>query len=140
LRFPCISGKSKPPHGDEFKKWSKLAMRRIADVEITTTHEYEISYRYEWHCSNPSCSFVVKRHSKSVDTKKHCCGRCQSILIEKKSTSASKRRAQPSAYNLFVKEQSKIIRQKILKQKKTVVQGDVMKECARLWREKKENL
>jgi hypothetical protein len=86
-----------------------------------------------------SCSFVVKWHSKSVDTKKHCCGRCQSRLIEKQSTGASKRRAQPSAYNLFVKEQSKIIRQKMLKQKKTVVQGDVMKECARLWREKKES-
>jgi hypothetical protein len=50
-------------------------------------------------------------------------------LIEKQSTGASsKRRAQPSTYNVFVKEQSKIIRQKMLKQKKMVVQGDERKE------------
>ena len=54
-----------------------------------------------------------------------------------------KKRAPPSAYNLFVKEQSKMVRERMTNAQKAkgvnnprVLQPDVMKECARLWREK----
>jgi predicted SprT family Zn-dependent metalloprotease len=142
-----LEGVSKPPHGKEFKRWASLAMRRIHDVEVTTTHSYEINYRYAWACTNPKCSFLVKRHSRSVDTTKHICGRCKSSLIEVASSSSNgttatpKKQAKPSAYNLFVKDQSKIVRQELMQEQRTrgignptVAQSDVMKECARRWR------
>jgi len=52
-----------------------------------------------------------------------------------------RKKAVPSAYNLFVKEKSQKVRQYLEQQRagtgKKVSQPDVMKECARLWRERK---
>ena len=48
-----IDGVSNPPHGQCFKKWAKTAMRRIPNAIVTTTHSYEIEYRYTW-VSGPS--------------------------------------------------------------------------------------
>lgn len=146
-----LEGVSKPPHGNEFKRWASLAMRRIPDVKVTTTHSYQINYKYAWACVNPSCSFLVKRHSKSVDTTKHVCGQCKGRLIEvdasasNGTTAKPKKKAPPSAYNMFVKEQSKVIRIELHQAqmargvaKPSVAQSDVLKECARKWREHKE--
>ena len=120
-------------------------MAKVPDVKVTTTHSYEIQYKYAWKCIDPRCPFVVKRHSKSVDPKRHCCGRCKGRLVEISPCGASKKKAQPSAYNVFVKEQSKLVRRALVEAQKargvlnpTVAQSDVMKECAKLWREKKQ--
>ena len=43
-----IDGISKPPHGSCFKKWARLAMKRIPGMTVTTTHDYEIQYKYAW--------------------------------------------------------------------------------------------
>jgi hypothetical protein len=43
-----IDGVSRPPHGQTFKKWAKIAMKKIPDVEVTTTHDYQIQYKYAW--------------------------------------------------------------------------------------------
>lgn len=54
-----------------------------------------------------------------------------------------KKKAAPSAYNLFIKEKSKEVRKKLNREHATkgkpgkVPQGEVLKECARLWKEKK---
>jgi hypothetical protein len=55
-----------------------------------------------------------------------------------------KKRAKPSAYNLFVKENSKVLRERMMKEQQRrgvrdpkVSQSDIMKECARLWRAQK---
>ena len=98
----------------------------------------------------------MKRHSRSVDVKRHCCGRCKGKLVEVDANNVSrkvqgpvdktpKKRAPPSGYNLFVKEQSKQVREKLLREKRSqgilnpkVMQPEVIKECARLWREKKQ--
>ena len=143
-----VDGVSKPPHGACFKKWANIVMRRIPGVQVTTTHDYQIQYKYAWACTNPSCNFLVQRHSRSVDLERQCCGRCRGRLIEVDVPDHSskgnvqrtpKKRAPPSAYNLFVKEQSKTVRERLAKsQREKVSQADVMKECARLWREKKE--
>lgn len=91
----------------------------------------------------------MKRQSKSVDVEKHCCGRCKGRLIEVNAGTADsdrtpKKRAPPSGYNLFVKEQSKVVREKLMNIQKAkgkltpkVSQKEVLTECARLWREKK---
>lgn len=100
-------------------------------------------------CSEPGCTFLVKRQSRSIDVKIHCCGRCKGRLVEVEAKTAKtnrteKKRAPPSGYNLFVKEQSKSVRERLMNDQRKegemqpkVPQKDVMKECARLWREKK---
>ena len=144
-----VEGVSKPPHGADFKRWAKIAMSKVpGDVIVTTTHNYEIQYKFNWGCVNHphKCSFTVGRHSKSVDTKRHRCGKCKGKLIELTSDGAPKkqRAQQPlSAYNLFVKEHSKTVREHLIQQQKrsagatTTTQSDVMKEVGRLWREHK---
>jgi hypothetical protein len=43
-----IDGVSKPPHGACFKKWASVSMKRIPGMVVTTTHDYEIQYKYAW--------------------------------------------------------------------------------------------
>jgi hypothetical protein len=43
-----IDGVSKPPHGACFKKWANVSMKRIPGTVVTTTHDYEIQYKYAW--------------------------------------------------------------------------------------------
>lgn len=97
-------------------------------------------------CTKPGCLFLLKRQSRSVDLQKHCCGICKGRLVEvdaktAKTNRTEKKRAPPSGYNLFVKEQSKVVREKLQagggRMNSKVSQSDVMKECARLWLEKK---
>ena len=132
-----FEGISKPPHGTAFKRWAKIAMSKIPDVIVTTTHNYEIQYKFNWACVNPKCSFTIGRHSKSVDIIRHRCGRCRGKLIEVTADGKPKKQAQPSAYNLFVKQHSKAVREQLVKRKPGVTQSEVMKELGRLWREQK---
>jgi len=132
-----FEGVSKPPHGAAFKRWAKMAMSKVPDVTVTTTHSYHIQYRFNWACVNPRCSFTIGRHSKSVDTARHRCGLCKSKLIEVTPDGAPKKTVKPSAYNLFVKQHSKAIRQQLVKRDPNVTQADVMKELGRLWRQLK---
>ena len=133
-----FEGVSKPPHGADFKRWAKIAMSKVPDVKVTTTHSYQIQYRFNWACVNPKCSFTIGRHSKSVDLVRHRCGKCRGKLMEITANGKPKKPAQPSAYNLFVKQHSKAVREQLAKRKAGVTQAEVMKELGRLWREKKE--
>ena len=148
-----VDGCHKPPHGDVFKKWANLSMRKIRDVEVTTTHDYEISYKFAWACTGAKCNVVIKRHSRSVDPATQCCGRCKGKLIEievpgskgdtaKNGKHTPKKARKASAYSLFVKSESANVRKKLAKERsctpKSVSQADVMKEVGRLWRIKKE--
>jgi len=149
-----VDGCHKPPHGHVFKKWANISMRKIRDVEVTTTHDYEISYKFAWACTGANCNVVIKRHSRSVDVNKQCCGRCKGKLIEievpgskgdkaKNGKHTPKKARKASAYSLFVKSESANVRKKLAKERsctlKSVSQADVMKEVGRLWRMKKEN-
>ena len=123
-------------------------MRHIPDVAVTTTHNYEIEYKYTWRCTVPGCNFIARRHSKSVDVTKHLCGKCRGKLYlcngkkggRSSNQSVPSKRVIPSAYNMFVKEKSETIRERMVKEKQQrgvtdpkVSQSDIMKECARLW-------
>jgi predicted SprT family Zn-dependent metalloprotease len=149
-----IDGVSKPAHGPCFRKWAAVATSRVPSIEVTTTHDYQIQYKYAWACTSSGCGFLVQRHSRSVDIERHCCGRCRGRLVEVevpdrsfllpkgsmdlyKTTKKRDTRA-ASDYNLFVKEQSKRVRDRLAKQGRfDVSQAEVMKECARLWQIKK---
>lgn len=54
-----VDGVHKPPHGSSFKKWAVLATRVIGDVEVTTTHDYQIAYKYAWVRDMQEANFVV---------------------------------------------------------------------------------
>ncbi len=145
---------SKPPHGQCFKKWANLAMRRLPGLLVSTTHEYVTnSYKYAWACTNENCDFIIQRHSRSVDVSRHCCGKCAEKLIEvevpdpqslKQKQGAfvftPKQKRKASGFSLFVKEHSNLVRNQLQQRTKgteKVTQQDIMKECARLWRQKK---
>lgn len=94
---------------------------------------------------------MIKRHSRSVDPNKHCCGRCKNKLIEIEVPGSSKdvskagytpKKRKTSEYALFVKEQTPRVRSSLAKERacrpNEVSQADVMKECGRLWRSEKD--
>jgi hypothetical protein len=102
-------------------------------------------------CSSKTCNVVIKRHSKSVDPQKHCCGRCKSKLIEievpsssdaSKSVYTPKQQRKTSEFAMYVKEQTPHVRQRLATERNCksneVSQADVMKECGRMWRSAKE--
>lgn len=91
-----ISGGKGRPHGKEFKDWATRVME-VFGVEVTTTHNYEVEYRFAWECV--ACGKEYKRHSKSVDVERDRCGRCNGRLIQTRP--AVKRM---SGYQIFVKQ------------------------------------
>lgn len=79
-----ISGIKDQPHGCQFKEWGRKCTQAFKHrgVEVTTKHSYQIEYKYIWQCGNEDCGVEFKRHSKSIDPKRHTCGTCRSKLIQ----------------------------------------------------------
>lgn len=147
-----VDGVHKPPHGKVFKNWASKSMRKIKDVEVTTTHDYQISYKFAWACTNAKCNVVIKRHSRSIDPNKQCCGKCMNKLIEievpqkgqdiSNNAFTPKKQRKTSEYALFVKKHSASIREKLARERscspKEVSQAEVMKECGAEWQRRKQ--
>ncbi|KAI0344061.1 hypothetical protein BDW22DRAFT_1355345 [Trametopsis cervina] len=70
-----IDGDPKEGHGKAFKSWASKIMRRRPDIEVTTRHNYEINYPYEWECEN--CAKIYGRYSKSIRPEECRCGTCK---------------------------------------------------------------
>ena len=79
-----VSGIKDQPHGRQFKEWGRKCTAAFADrgVKVTTKHSYQIEYKYIWQCSSEDCGIEFKRHSKSIDPKRHTCGSCRSKLVQ----------------------------------------------------------
>ncbi|KAF6812529.1 sprt family metallopeptidase [Colletotrichum sojae] len=122
-----VNGITGNPHGKEFKAWAVQCSRAFSDrgIEVTTKHSYEIDFKYVWECTE--CGLEYKRHSKSINPDRHRCGSCKSLLKQKKPVprAASK----PSEYQLFFKEQMKVVREEHPKSP----QNEVMKIIAERW-------
>ncbi|KAH8929162.1 hypothetical protein BT69DRAFT_1346131, partial [Atractiella rhizophila] len=124
-----------PPHGPAFKMWAKRIMTVRKDIKVSTTHDYEIRYKYRWRCTNPNCEKIYGRHSKSIDPAKHACGVCQGLLVEisaageVKSSSPRKR----SEYQEFLSNNLKRMKEK----HPALAQGEVMKLLAQEWKNRK---
>lgn len=142
-----ISGVRNNPHGAEFKSWGRKvsAAFQHCGVDVTTKHSYAIEYKYVWECVACGCEF--KRHSKSVDTARHSCGKCKGRLVQTKpvprgaaagtSTDAG---AGPkkSDYQIFVKEHFKRVKSEMAAQGLETQMGRVMEVVAREYRATKE--
>lgn len=125
-----INGIKDNPHGKEFKVWAAKCSKLFGSqgIKVTTKHTYEIDFKYVWTCTTCGCEY--KRHSRSIDLNRHRCGSCKSALEQTKpaprqASTASKL----SDYQLFVKEQMKIIRN----ENPGSQQKDVMKMIADKW-------
>lgn len=79
-----VSGIKDQPHGRQFKEWGRKCTAAFGHrgVKVTTKHTFEIEYKYIWQCSNEECGVEFKRHSKSIDLKRHTCGSCRSKLVQ----------------------------------------------------------
>ncbi|KAJ4338013.1 hypothetical protein N0V95_008186 [Ascochyta clinopodiicola] len=134
------------PHGAEFKAWGRKVSDafRDRDVEVTTKHSYAIEYKFVWECV--SCGYEFKRHSRSVDTKRHSCGKCKGALVQTKPTprgggvgkDGKVGEVKRSEYQIFVKANFARIKSEMAAQGLDTQMGRVMEVVAREYREKKE--
>ncbi|KAH9068047.1 SprT-like family-domain-containing protein [Lactarius deliciosus] len=70
-----INQDPKEGHGKVWKSWAAKVMRKRADIDISTRHNYEISYPFEWECQN--CAKTYGRFSKSIRPEEVVCGACK---------------------------------------------------------------
>ncbi|KAH7929391.1 hypothetical protein BV22DRAFT_1116952 [Leucogyrophana mollusca] len=70
-----INNDPKEGHGRAFKTWAARVTRKRPEIEISTRHNYEISYPYEWKCEQ--CSKIYGRYSKSIRPDECVCGACK---------------------------------------------------------------
>ncbi|KAL1675459.1 SprT-like family-domain-containing protein [Schizophyllum commune] len=61
-------------HDKLFWKWGRKVMAKRSDIEISTTHSYEIDHKYRWQCCNASCGKIFGRFSKSIKVETQSCG------------------------------------------------------------------
>ncbi|KAL6898728.1 SprT-like family domain-containing protein [Trichoderma evansii] len=125
-----INGIKDNPHGKEFKVWAAKCSKVFGSqgIKVTTKHTYEIDFKYVWTCTECGCEY--KRHSKSIDPNRHRCGSCKALLEQTKPTPRQASTAgKLSDYQLFVKEQMKIVRN----ENPDSQQKDVMKIIADKW-------
>ncbi|KAL8784453.1 MAG: hypothetical protein Q9213_003976 [Squamulea squamosa] len=128
-----ISNIKDNPHGKEFKVWAKKCSAAFAHrgVNVTTTHVYEISYKYIWACSK--CEIEYKRHSKSIDPARHSCGKCHKKLVQVKPTPRGEGKGM-SEYQKFVKGNFA----RVKRERPEMGMGEVMAALGREFREGKE--
>ncbi|KAF1928916.1 uncharacterized protein M421DRAFT_420147 [Didymella exigua CBS 183.55] len=131
------------PHGAEFKTWGRKVSLAFADrgVEVTTKHSYAIEYKFVWECV--SCGYEFKRHSRSIDTQRHSCGKCKGRLVQTKpapraGNAADGAERKKSDYQIFVKENFKKVKSDMAARGLDTQMGKVMEVVAREYRERKE--
>ncbi|KAK1251373.1 hypothetical protein MKX07_006852 [Trichoderma sp. CBMAI-0711] len=125
-----INGITDNPHGKEFKAWAAKCSQLFASqgIKVTTKHSYEIDFKYVWACTACGCEY--KRHSKSIDPKRHRCGACKASLEQTKPTPRqTPSMGQLSGYQLFVKEQMKVVK----KENPNIPQREIMGIIAEKW-------
>ncbi|KAI6368045.1 hypothetical protein MCOR25_004728 [Pyricularia grisea] len=133
-----ITGVTTNPHGREFKSWAAKCSRAFGHrgIEVTTKHSYEIDFKFAWECVE--CAGEYKRHSRSINPQRHRCGRCKGELRQTKPVprgaaaggkAGESKKKEPTEYQMFMKEQMKIIRE----ENPGSPQKDIMKQVAERW-------
>ncbi|POY76088.1 hypothetical protein BMF94_0811 [Rhodotorula taiwanensis] len=146
----AIDGEMKPPHGAAFKLWAKRVMLVRPDIEVTTTHSYEIEYKYRWKCVSAVCGKIFGRHSASIDPATHGCPCGARIVpIDKDGlpkpgysivtatgtiVATPKSERKKSKWVEFLQSESPVVR----KQNPTLSQPEIFKVVAERWKFAKE--
>jgi len=137
-----ISDVRNNPHGAEFKSWGRKASEAFGHrgVQVTTKHSYAIEYKFVWECVG--CGYVFKRHSKSVDTERHSCGKCKGRLVQIKPVPRGGKGAGEgkgkSEYQVFVKEHFARVKKGLVEGGRDAGMGRVMEAVAGEYRDMKE--
>lgn len=126
-----VTGITTNPHGKEFKVWAAKCSKVFKDrgIVVTTKHSYDIDFKYVWECT--SCGVEYKRHSKSINPDRHRCSKCPGKLQQTRPTPRNQNG--PSEYQLFFKEQMKVVRQ----ENPGKSQKEIMKIISERWAEKR---
>lgn len=138
-----VDNNSHPPHGPVFKKWARIA-RRQTGIPVKTTHTYNIA-KYAWACSTASCPVKVQRPTKSFKSDAFVCAKCGGRFVQVDTITGSpiqpKAKKALSGYNLFVKENSKLVREALqdASNGRKVTQSEVMTELAQRWKQETRN-
>ncbi|KAI0312634.1 SprT-like family-domain-containing protein [Amylostereum chailletii] len=75
-----INKDPKEGHGPAWKTWASKVMKKRPEIRISTRHEYEISYPFQWECNN--CCKIYGRFSKSIRADEVLCGACKTGKLE----------------------------------------------------------
>jgi predicted SprT family Zn-dependent metalloprotease len=125
-----ISGVTNNPHGKEFKAWAARCSEAFGPrgIDVTTKHSYDIDFKYIWECV--ACATEYKRHSRSIDPKRHRCGNpaCKGELKQIKPTPRAGT-GKASEYQVFMKEQMKVLKE----ENPTSPQKEIMRLVADRW-------
>ena len=117
-----VSNVRDQPHGASFKRWARLVTSTYCDrgVEVTTKHSYTIDYKYAWVCDNDDCATQYERHSKSIDTARHTCGKCRGRLTQIRpvpragnARAADGKDKKETEYQKFVKDHFSVIKKEL---------------------------
>lgn len=141
----------KPPHGQIFMKWGKIATKVFPDLKVEIYHNYEIIYKYRYQCLR--CFQMFGRQTKINDETKIVCSVCNGtvIFIGRGALSNNNKESQiksqyipqtqknkSNPYSEFVKEKFAEFKENI-KEGKTFSRRapSIMKEIAKLWKQQK---
>jgi len=121
-----VDGVKKPPHGPRFQHWANEAESAFSDIKVTTCHNYQIQYKYQWQCTK--CKYIYGRHSKSIKLDKHRCGVCKNKLEFMGKLQADGNYVVPktratSAFTVFMRENMASVKRRYPKAK----HSDIMK-------------
>ena len=122
--------------GRQFKEWGRKCTSAFGNrgVKVTTKHSFEIEYKYIWQCCNEECGVEFKRHSKSIDPKRHTCGSCRSKLVQIKPVPRKTgENGQASGYAAYVKANFAAVRKSL----PGASQKEIMEAVAKKYREEK---
>jgi predicted SprT family Zn-dependent metalloprotease len=115
-------------HGPMFYQYGDLVTKFYPDIPVTTCHSYEIQYKYIYQCS--ACSYLEKRHSKSVQIATHTCKICKRVgtyhLQSNSNSSDSADTSKINKYNLYIKANFA----RVKSQNSTLANKDLMKLLA----------
>ncbi|KAK9171265.1 SprT family metallopeptidase [Cryptosporidium meleagridis] len=145
----------KPPHGQIFMKWGKVATKVFPDLKVEIYHNYEIIYKYRYQCLR--CFQMFGRQTKISDETKIVCSVCNgTVIFIGRGTLSSNRKEflvkvqnPPNTQKSKSNPYSKFVKEKFAEFKKDIRDGrtpsrrapSIMKEIAKLWKQKKsENL
>lgn len=98
---------SNPPHGKAFKRWAAKVHQAFPDILVTTCHRYSIHYKFRYQCQNVDCAKEYGRHSKSINSATHGCGKCGGTLVllgQFNQDGTPAKAKQGNSYSMFMKE------------------------------------
>ncbi|KAK6589972.1 family metallopeptidase [Cryptosporidium xiaoi] len=146
----------KPPHGQVFLKWGKVATKIYPELKVEIYHNYEIIYKYRYQCLR--CHQIFGRQKKINNVYEAACSRCNGSIasIGKGTLNELGTTNNNASHETFKEDKNEInknrqnaysnfVREKFAEYKRDITQGktpsrrppSILKEIAKLWKQAK---